>query len=298
MTGRGPGWPTVLALALVVLGTSVFHPLQLMALPWAFMLVALPPRNPRLLAVAAGLVALVFLGPRGSFWAVERGWTLLVGAWFVLAVVVWPRGSFVTNAVAAVGAAVATGGALIAVTGGWEALDWTITLRFRETAEAMIRAWPSRLENAGDVVQRAAALPAELFPALLAVGSVAALAVAWWGYGWLGGAGERLGRLPEFRFPDVLVWVLIGGLVLVLLPVGGWTPRLGGNLVFFMSALYALRGLAVVVALVGSSVPTLVVMTVVGVILYPIVVAGTLLVGVTDTWLDLRAAGKAAGDEG
>ncbi len=298
MTRRGPGWPTVLVLALVVLGTSVFHPLQLMALPMAFMLVALPPRSPRLMAVAAGLAALVFLGPRGSFWAIERGWTLLLGAWFVLAVVVWPRGSFVTNAVAAVGGAAATAGALIGTKGGWESLDWTIGLRFRETAEAMVRAWPTPLENAGEIVQRAAELPSELFPALLGVGSVAALAIGWWGYGRLGGVGGRLGRLSDFRFPDLLLWLLIAGLVLLLVPLDGWAPRLGGNVVFFMSALYALRGLAVVVALVGSHVPTLVVMAVVGVILYPIVVAGTLLVGVTDTWLDLRAAGRAAGDEG
>jgi hypothetical protein len=74
------------------------------------------------------------------------------------------------------------------------------------------------------------------------------------------------------------------------------------NLVVFMGALYALRGLGVmvdlVVGMVGSNVAVLVVLAVVAVLLYPIVVAGTLLLGVTDTWLDLRSGRRVVNDEG
>lgn len=297
MPDRGPGWPSVLALALVVLTFSVFHPLQLMALPLAVMLVALPPRKPQLLVVAAVLVGLAFTGRHGALWAVERGWSLLVAGWFVLMVVAWPRASFVSRAVAAVAGAVVSAAVLITLSDGWASLDWTIALRYRQVAEAMAAAWPTQLGDPS-VVDRAAELPAMLFPALVGVGTVAALAVGWWGYGRVAQTGTFMGRLPEFRFPDVLVWLLIAGLVLVLLPLSEWAPRVGGNLVMFMAALYALRGLAVVLALVGPHVPALVVLSVVGLILYPIVVAGTLVVGVTDTWVDLRAARLAARDEG
>lgn len=298
MSRRGPGWPTVLALALVVLGFSVFHPLQLMMVPLALLLVALPPRSPGLLGFAAVLLGLVFVSPRGGLWGVERGWSLLVAAWFVLAVLGWPRASFVGRGVVAVLAAAATGGFLIAASGGWSGLDWAMEARFREAAAAMASALPPQLGDSDVVVQRAAELPALLFPALLGVASLASLALGWWAYRRLSGRGEPLGRLPEFRFPDLLVWLLIAGLVLVVVPPGSWAPRVGGNLILFMGALYALRGLAVTLALVGLHAPTLVVLALVGVVLWPIMMAGTLLVGVTDTWVDLRAASRAAGDEG
>ena len=298
MSRRGPGWPTVLVLALVVLGFSVFHPLQLMVLPLAFMLVALPPRSVAMVLGAAVLATIVFVAPRGGLWGVERGWSLLLGSWFVLAVVTWPRAAFVTRAIAAVGAATLTGGLLIASTGGWTALDWAIRTRFQEAAQAMGAAFAGRGGDTEAVVQRAAELPAELFPGLLGVASVAALAIGWWGYQRVSRRGEPLGALREFRFPDPLVWLLIAGLLLLALQPAEWAPRAGGNVVFFMGALYAVRGLAVMLAVVGAHVPTLVVLGLVGLILWPIVMTGTLLVGVADTWLDLRAAWRAARDEG
>jgi hypothetical protein len=296
---RGPGWPTVLALTLVVLTFAVVHPLQLMLVPLALLLLALPPREPRMLAFGAILVAVAFLGPRGPLWSVERGWALLLSGWFIVAVLTWPGRSFLPRAVAAVAATVATGAALIAGFGSWGELDAAIATQYRELAETLARSLPG--VGSGGVVELAASLQARLFPSFLAVGSLAALAVAWWGYSRMSRRGVPLGRLTEFRFPDLLLWVLIAGLVLLVVPVDGWGPRLGSNLVFFMSALYALRGLAVVVALVlalvGPQLPVLIALGVVGVLLYPIVVAGTLLLGVTDTWLDLRS-GRVANEEG
>lgn len=296
---RGPGWLTVLALTLVVVGLSVVHPLQLMLVPLAFLLVALPPRRLGLLLFAAMLVGVAFLGPRGALWSVERGWALVLSGWFVVAVLAWPDRPFLTRAVAATAATMVTGAATIAAEGSWSELDWAITTQYRDTARAVARSWPGELS--ADVVEVVASLQARLFPSLLAVASVAALAIAWWGYNRLARRGRSLGRLMEFRFPDVLLWVLVAGVALLVLPVDGWSARLGSNLVLFMGALYVLRGLAVVVTLVlgsvGAQLPVLIALGVVGILLYPIVVAGTLLLGVTDTWLDLRS-GRVANEDG
>jgi hypothetical protein len=298
----GPGWPTVLGLVLVVLTFSVIHPLQLMMVPLAMLLVALPPRRPMQMVFAGALLAMSFVGPRGDLWFVERGWALLLGGYFLAAVLVWPARPFVVRAVVATAATAVTAGVLIALVGGWSELDWIMASHYREIARAMGATWPGGLVNADEVVALAAELPARLFPAFLGVGSMAALGVAWWGYRRLGSTGRPLGRLVEFRFPDMLVWVLIAGVALLMMPVADWAPRVGSNLVFFMGALYALRGLAVLAALVlgmvGPQLPVLLVLGVVGVFLYPIVVAGTLLLGVTDTWLDLRSGGRTANDEG
>lgn len=290
---RGPGWPTVLGLTLVVITFAVVHPLQLMVLPMVMLLVALPPRPPRVLLFAGLLLAVAFATPRGLLWSVEWGWALLLGGWFIVTIVVWPAASFLTRAVVATAATTATGGALITAFGQWRELDWAIASQYRQLATRLADSWPGSIS--AEVVELAAGLQARLFPAFLAVASVAALGVAWWAYGRLTREGRRLGRLTEFRFPDALLWVLIAGVALVVLPVDDWSVRLGSNLVFFMGALYVLRGLAVVAALVlglvGSQLPVLIALGVVGVLLYPIVVAGTLLLGVTDTWLDLRSGG-------
>jgi hypothetical protein len=299
---RGPGWPTVLGLLLVVLTFSVVHPLQLMMVPLALLLVGLPPRRIGLLLFGAMLVTLAFVGPRGTLWSVERGWSLLLGGYFVVATVAWPRQSFTTRALVATAGTAVTAAAIIMALGGWESLDMTIARHYRDVASQMAATWPGGLRNAAEVVALASEVPARLFPAFLAVGSVAGLGVAWWGYRRLAQQGEPMGRLPEFRFPDALVWVLIAGVALLLVPATGWAPRLGSNLVFFMGALYALRGLAVLAtlipAMVGAQLPALLVLGVVGLLLYPIVVAGTLLLGVTDTWLDLRSGRRKVNDEG
>jgi hypothetical protein len=296
---RGPGWPTVLGLMLVVLTFSVIYPLPLMLVPMALLMVALPPRAPRLLGFAAVLLALAFWGPHGALWSVERGWPLVLSGWFVVAVLVWPDRPFLPRALVATAATVATVALLVAGFGSWAELDWAIASQYRELAGSLAGSWPGGVS--GQVVELAVDVQTRLYPAFLAVASVAALGVAWWAYTRLSWTGRTLGRLTEFRFPDTLLWLLIAGLALMVLPLDGWSTRLGSNLLFFMGALYVLRGLAVVVALVlglvGGQVPVLIALGVVGLLLYPIVVAGTLLLGVTDTWLDLRS-GRVVNEEG
>ena len=136
----------------------------------------------------------------------------------------------------------------------------------------------------------AVALQSLLFPALLALASLSALGVAWWLYAHLSRSQlPGLGSLREFRFNDQLVWVVILGLV-ALLGSSGLIARFGTNAVVFMGTLYALRGLAVVLFLTGG-------LSLFGGVLFvglfvffaPFVVVGAFVIGLGDTWLDLRA---------
>ncbi|HKJ91950.1 MAG TPA: DUF2232 domain-containing protein, partial [Longimicrobiales bacterium] len=174
---------------------------------------------------------------------------------------------------------------------GWQQLDWAIGQSYqREAATVAVQLNSGGLgrEFSGAMMQ-AAALQARLYPALLALASVAALGLAWWAYRRLVARESPLGLLRDFRFSDDLVWVLIGGLVLVVAPLGDVATRAGLNVLVFMIALYALRGLAVLLALVGTpSILGTIVAVLAALLLYPIVMTGAVLLGITDTWLDLR----------
>jgi hypothetical protein len=86
-----------------------------------------------------------------------------------------------------------------------------------------------------------------VFPSLLALESLAALALAWATYHRLARArlGAPLRPLKEFRFNDQLVWGLIVGLTIVLLPTLTSVRGAGRNLLVFFGALYAVRGFGV-----------------------------------------------------
>jgi len=86
-----------------------------------------------------------------------------------------------------------------------------------------------------------------VFPSLLALQSLAALALAWATYHRLSRArlGAPLRPLKEFRFNDQLIWGLIVGLTIVLLPTLTTVRGVGRNLLTFFGALYAVRGFGV-----------------------------------------------------
>jgi hypothetical protein len=128
-----------------------------------------------------------------------------------------------------------------------------------------------------------------LFPAMLALESMAALALAWALYHRVGRArlGPPLARLRDFRFSDHMVWGLIAGLLMV---VSGSSPfvRIGANLLLFFGVLYALRGTGVVLWFLAPG--RLVMALLIGFALLFWYILGMLAlgVGVGDTWLDWR----------
>lgn len=293
------GWGAVAALALATVFLWSLHPTLLILVPFALLLVALPPRRPPLVIGSALLLWFVFSGSRAEpLWYVERGWALLLAGWFIAFGALWPRRSFIVRGLASVAATTASAGIVIAASRtGASFVDGMVTERMRLAASESITALTAMFgfERVSAQMQEAFFAAADLqvmvFPALLALGSLAGLAVAWFGYRRLGtGDTAPLGRLREFRFPDDLVWVLIAGMLLLVLPLGAAAERAGTNLLAFMAALYALRGLAVLVVIAGVPGPLgLVVGGVLVLFLYPLIMAMTVLVGVTDTWLDIRA---------
>lgn len=273
------------------------EPFLLILAPLGLLLLALPPL--RLGRVAAGAVVLGLAlvgGGSEPFSLLIRGWALLLGAWFVLLVVVLPRSGFISRALGALGAAFASAALLLLLRrGGWAAADWTVGRQFYDAVADLLSVWTGAgvqavTDLAGDF-SRAAELQALLHPALLGLASLAGLAVAWSLARRVPDGVRPLRPLREFRFRDELIWVLIAGIVLVVLPLSSPAlVRAGSNLMAFMGVLYALRGVAVLLAVLGTpGVGGLLLAALATLFIPPLVMVATVLVGLTDTWLDLRA---------
>jgi Predicted membrane protein (DUF2232) len=305
--GRWRGWLAILALAIVTTA-SVVRPALLIFVPLALLLLALPPRRPLMVGVGLLIVFMAATGPAADpWWYAARGWALLLGGWFLGAIALLPNARFLARGLIAVAGSYATAAVVFAASAAsFASVDARIARLMRTDAAAnlevvrRLRWGPGVTEQMEASVYQFADWRALLFPGLLALASLAALAIAWWGYRRLSGAVERpLAPLREFRFPDALVWLLIVGVALLLLPVGALAERAGSNLLTFMAALYALRGAAVLLALGGVIGPFgMLIAAALLLLLYPIVVITTVLVGLSDTWLDIRTRREAPQEPG
>ncbi|MDG2283350.1 MAG: hypothetical protein P8L45_09525, partial [Longimicrobiales bacterium] len=86
----------------------------------------------------------------------------------------------------------------------------------------------------------------------------------------------------------------ITGLLLVVTRLSEGAVRVGANMTVFMTALYALRGAGVVVFVNGGLSLLGILMFILGVLFAaPLVVGFAALLGIADTWLDLRARAEA-----
>jgi hypothetical protein len=294
------GWTRVAALALVTMVFSIVQPMLLIFVPLALLLIGLPPRPAPLVAFALVVLWIAFgqgLGDE-TLWYFERGWALMLGAWFVVMVVALPGRGFLARGLGTLFATSASAGVLLAATaGGWERLDHAVADQLRAGASGAVTAW-SRVvgldrvsEEMSRAVYAAAELQIRLYPALLGLASLAALGVAWWAFGRLARReAVPLRPVREFRFRDDLVWLLIAAVVLLALPLGALATRAGENLLTFMAVLYALRGAAVLLVIGGAPGPIGVILTALLVVfMYPLVMAAAFLVGLSDTWLDIRS---------
>jgi hypothetical protein len=157
---------------------------------------------------------------------------------------------------------------------------------------------PAGAEKQLGVIAQAGVL---LYPSLLALESLVALALAWSVYHRLARArlGPPLGALRDFRFNDQLVWGLIVGLTIVFLPTLASVRVVGRNLLVFFGALYAVRGLGVLswfmapgalaisagVGFVMLFLPVLSAIALLGFMFLGIAAFG---LGLGDTWADWR----------
>lgn len=249
-------------------------------------------------------------GPAGTpYDMMARGWVMLLVASFG-AVSLWSAATpFFVRALAAIGLAVGVAfGIALASPGGVDrvkhAVGDELTRRSGESIEALHQlsasptwiGWAEKSPSLDEVAERSEsqlrAVPehaANLLPALLALQSLAALAIAWALYHRLSPieVGPQLGPLREFRFNDQLVWGLAVGATLCLLPSFVEGKNAGLNLLLFFGALYLARGLGVMAWMSRGKV-LLIVVILMAFLAPPILGALAIALGLGDTWLDWR----------
>ena len=89
------------------------------------------------------------------------------------------------------------------------------------------------------------------------------------------------------------MWLLVAGAALFILQPDGAAGRTGLNLLAFTGALYAVRGAGVVVTLTrGMSALGWVLLALAFLLLAPFLFAAALVIGLGDTWVDIRARAR------
>lgn len=302
MTERGWTLARAVVLAVAVAAVAPVSPLVLVAVPLAVLLLALRHDDWRAVGLSAFLLVAAFTAPPDgdrALWYAERGWAMLAGGGFVLAHALRERREVLPRALAGVGA----GGVGLAAAGVLRPsllprLDWLLSTRL-ETAAMESYRWLDSVSGgslvageAEEVLLRWIDLQATVHPALLALSTVAALGVGWYAVARLAGVGQALPPLREFRFDDGLVWLLVLGLAALVVPAGGeGISRAGANAALFMAGLYFVRGVGILFWVAGLTPGggwTNLLWGVAAVLLYPLAAAAALLLGVTDTWIDVR----------
>ena len=292
------GWPRAAGLFGVVLSMSVLRPGVLIAIPLLVLFGMRGVRGGAAFAVALLAMLITISGPRDGIWFMERAWALVVAGWFVALTMARPTWRLSSRAMAAVLGSIAAGFAFsMARTGAWDALDWTISYGVLGSMSAAMDLATLLMQGRSvspalvTAMYEMAEAQAAVFPALIGLATMAALAVAWWVFTWVTGGGDQgIGPVGMFRFNDHLVWLLIGGLLLVVTRWGDVMARVGANAVVFMGALYALRGAGVVMFVSGGISLLGYVLLALGLMFAsPVVVGVAILIGIGDTWLDLRA---------
>jgi hypothetical protein len=288
---------------LVTLGLAVVSAGVLVAVPFLVLATVLGARRfPAVMAAVLAVMVTLGATARGGIWYLERGWTVILAGCFGVLTLRWPNSRFLPRALGALLGAFGLVAVLLSVQpGSWSVVDWFVTegiMKSVSLAMNLVSALDPEVEIPTTMVNTAfetAALQGRLFPALLGLSSLAGLGVAWWGYVRLAaGSDQGLGPLKDFRFNDHFVWLLLVGLTLIVLGLGeAWTMA-GTNAVVFMGGLYAVRGVAVVLFFNGGiSLFGFLLMALAMLILAPVLIMGALVIGVGDTWLDLRAKAEA-----
>jgi hypothetical protein len=302
VTGPGErpnrGWPRAAGLLGVALATSVVRPGVLIAVPLLMLLAVGGLRSGRVVLAAALATLIIASGSRDGVWYAERAWSVLVGGGFLALTMLAPSWALSSRVLAAVTGAVAVAAGVLAMrSDAWVALDVALSDTVRAGFDTTIYVMSTLGGEEGlspafeTWLLEVAEAQAAVYPALVCLGSMAALGVAWWARTRLVGEGDRgLGPLRHFRFNDHLVWLLVGGLLLLVVQWGEALARLGSNAVVFMGALYALRGAAVFMFVSGGLSLFGYLTFIVGLVLAaPVLFGVAMLVGIGDTWLDIRS---------
>ena len=262
-----------------------------------------------------------------AYGSLVRGWALLLAGAFGVASIVRLDRPFFTKALASVATALVVGLLMTALgPARWSGSVDVVNAEFAQrNAEAMqsvsktIELNPAQWQDLSSRIPSLADFPNSLqamldgtsrigklmFPALLALESLAALSLAWATYHRLSRTriGAPLSPLREFRFNDQLVWGLIVGLVVLVLPNLADARSLGANLVLFFGALYAMRGLGVLAwfmapgtfamgLIAGAVLVWVPVVNVIAILGFMTLGVTALGLGVGDTWADWRSRAR------
>jgi len=245
-----------------------------------------------------------------SFGLLARGWAAILAACFG-AMLLAPVGErFLSKALFTLAAALGVAGVLVLFAPGGPAGAFEIfageiarraalsTQQWQQMTSTVewqnfIQQNPDAVTLATEVDRQLAELPAvgrRLFLALLALQSLAAMALGWTVYHRVGRArlGPPLARLRDLRFDDALVWGVVAGLVLVVLPAPGWASTVGLNLLVFFGALYAMRGMGVMIWFLAPGRWMIVFLAIFTVLFWHVVGVVAAGIGLGDTWGDWR----------
>ena len=272
---------------------------------------------------------LAFQAPKAndSFHNLARGWTLVLAGAFGLVCLFGGWRSFFPRALVALALSLTLalvmsllGPVSTALVNG--AVHDEFARRNSETMgtlNAFISQYPkewnqlvTRIPQIGDLpvetekqLSGIASVGSAVFPSLLALESVLALAFAWAVYHRFSRTrlGPPLAQLREFRFNDQLVWGLIVGLAIVFLPRLSFLQLIGRNLLVFFSTLYAVRGLGVLswfmapgalamTATVGFAMLWWPVLNAIAALGFMILGVAAFGLGLGDTWADWRNRAK------
>jgi alkylhydroperoxidase family enzyme len=249
-------------------------------------------------------------GAGTAYYDLARAWGLVVAGAFGLVCVIGRQRSFLERALSAIVVAALLAFLLLLFTGRspleverivaseLQVRNASAAALMQESAKLVGERFPQlakmSTEAVGDRVQLQDMLSrhgAPLFPALLAIEALAACALAWALYHRLSRAriGAALAPLRRFSFSDQLIWALVAGIAMIILPTLAGMGAMGRNLILFVGTLYVLRGFGIYAWLVSRR--TGVVSVFVAIAAFPfslLTVLPALGLGVTDTWANWR----------
>jgi hypothetical protein len=249
-------------------------------------------------------------GPPGLHQDLMRGWAVLLALAFGVVAVSGAGETFLPKALLALLAASAFGvTALLLVPGGPAGAAELVTAEIGRRARLATQEWqtfsgtpewsdlvatsPGWAVYGQTVEAQLQALPRvalRYYPALFALQSLAVLALGWAVYHRVGRArlGPSLARLRDLRFHEAFVWGVVAGLVLVVLPTSGAVRGAGLNLLLFFGALYALRGMGILIWFLSPGRAMTVLLVLFTVFFWQVVVTVSAGLGLGDTWFDWR----------
>ena len=267
------------------------------------------------MALALWILATPIQGA-GAFDPLARGWSVVLASSFGIVSAVAPTRPFFTRALSATGIAFAVG--LLMVVGlriSPATVARNVAAEITRRVEASEAEWQTRESSPEwkEVTQKypaAAQMVAQgeaqvravkpfsitFFPALLALESRAALGLAWSLYHRASRTriGEPLRKLRDFRFHDQLVWGLVLGVTMLVLPTLQDARGIGLNFAAFFGVLYVLRGLGVLDWFLSPRGFVRVLFFLAMFLAWPVVSVFSLGLGLGDTWIDWRGRARPA----